>query len=286
MVESAWEIYLTGFMLGLLGAGHCIGMCGGIMSALSLAGSSSDSRVIVSTVPRASISTIILYNTGRIISYTLIGFIFGFISQLAIQSWLASTGLVYLRILAGLLLVLAGLYIADWSKLLARFEKIGVPLWNRLRPISDRLLPVKYSWQALALGVIWGWLPCGLIYSTLALAIAQGNAFSSAGVMFAFGLGTFPALVLAGMATSALKKLFQSASFRGAMGIGLIFFGLWTWWGVYFHLTAHAHHHAHGSENHRNHPASSHHDHHSDATEQQLQKNPDQTPSPHSHHHH
>lgn len=207
---------LSALILGLLGGAHCLGMCGGLMGALTLA---------IPPERRQQRPLLLLaYNTGRILSYALAGLLLG------LAGWLLSSGplAILLRSLAGLLLICMGLYLAGWWSGLTRIEKLGRGLWHHLHPITKRFMPITSPWRALLLGGLWGWLPCGLVYSTLLWAASQGDALHSAALMSAFGLGTLPVLLMTGLAAEQLCKLLRLSSVRVGAGLLVIIFGLWT----------------------------------------------------------
>ena len=237
------EAGLSAFIVGLLGAGHCIGMCGGIASALGLALSDR------TTCPRAYL--LFGYNLGRILSYALAGSVMG---------WLASSfseggDFPVLRVLAGLMMILLGFYLAGWWRLLAHLERVGATLWRFVKPLADRLLPVSSVWQACLLGGLWGWLPCGLIYSALVLAMAQASAVGGALTMFAFGLGTLPAMLLSGVLAHKLGTFLRWRPWRWFNGVLLMLFGLWT-------ITIALQHSGHNSASQMDPGGASQHEHH------------------------
>ena len=210
------EPFIAAFIIGLMGAGHCLGMCGGIMAALSFA---------LGDVSAAKKWRLLLaYNIGRLLSYTCIGLIVGiFGAQIT-----ALGGLFILRLLAGTLLVLMGLYVAGWWRVLVRLEHMGQGLCRYIKPIGDKVMPVKSMAQALVLGSVWGWLPCGLVYSVVVYAVAQANPVGGGLVMLAFGLGTLPAVLLGGASASALKHYLSKRLVQHLMGVLLCAFGAWT----------------------------------------------------------
>lgn len=209
-------LLLSALVLGLLGGGHCIGMCGGLMGALTLA--------IPAEQRQRRLGLLLAYNLGRIASYGLAGLLIG------AAGWTLASGpaATALRLLAGLLLIAMGLYLAGWWSGLTRIEGIGRLLWRRLEPLARRLLPVRNAPRALLLGALWGWLPCGLVYSTLLWAASQGDALDSALLMLAFGLGTLPVLLATGLAAERLTALLRRRGVRIAGGLLVILFGLWT----------------------------------------------------------
>jgi len=214
---------ISALILGLLGGGHCLGMCGGLMGALSLA--------IPAERRHQRLRLLVAYNAGRILSYTAAGLLLG------LAGWALASGplAAVLRSIAGLLLIAMGLYLAGWWSGLTRIEALGRGLWRRLQPITRRFMPITSAQRALLLGGLWGWLPCGLVYSTLLWAASQGDALHSAALMFAFGLGTLPVLLATGLAAERLVGLLRRRGVRVAGGLLVILFGLWTLPGPHQH---------------------------------------------------
>ncbi|AVF56204.1 UNVERIFIED_ORG: sulfite exporter TauE/SafE [Pseudomonas parafulva] len=213
----------SALVLGLLGGGHCMGMCGGLMGALTLA------------IPPAQrgrrLRLLVAYNVGRVLSYTAAGLMLG------MAGWAVanSPAVLVLRIMAALLLIAMGLYLAGWWSGLTRIEAMGRGLWRHIQPVASRLLPVSSLPRALLLGALWGWLPCGLVYSTLLWAASQGNALHSAALMAAFGLGTWPVLLATGLAAERVNRLLRQRSVRVAGGMLVVLFGVWTLPGPHQH---------------------------------------------------
>jgi len=228
--------FAAAFGLGFLGSSHCLAMCGGIAGALGMGtGTVSGRRRLLLAAG---------FNLGRITSYAVIGLLLGGLVQWGTGA--ASTLLAPLRLLAGLLLIAMGCYVAGWWLGLTRLEMLAMPLWRRLQPLAAQLMPVSSLRAALALGAVWGWLPCGLVYSTLAWAASSGNAAATALAMFAFGLGTLPAMLGMTWVGERLGRLRQATALRAAAGVLLILFGAWTAWAVLPLETGnghHAHHH-------------------------------------------
>jgi sulfite exporter TauE/SafE len=155
-----------------------------------------------------------------------------------------SPAVMVLRIIAALLLIAMGLYLAGWWSGLTRIEALGRGLWRYIQPFASRLMPVSSLPRALLLGALWGWLPCGLVYSTLLWAASQGNALDSGLLMLAFGLGTWPVLLATGMAAERLTAVLRKRNVRMAGGLLVILFGLWTLPGPHQQwLMGHAMHH-------------------------------------------
>ncbi|BBV98190.1 sulfite exporter TauE/SafE family protein [Pseudomonas monteilii] len=213
----------SALVLGLLGGGHCLGMCGGLMGALTLA--------IPPEQRGRRLRLLLAYNLGRITSYACAGLLLG----LAGWAVASSPAALALRVLAALLLIAMGLYLAGWWSGLTRIEALGRGLWRHIQPVASRLLPVSSLPRALLLGALWGWLPCGLVYSTLLWAASQGNAGDSAALMLAFGVGTWPVLLATGLAAERVNALLRRRSVRVAGGVLVMLFGVWTLPGPHQH---------------------------------------------------
>ncbi|MFZ2853728.1 MAG: sulfite exporter TauE/SafE family protein [Rhodocyclaceae bacterium] len=214
MPEFSASAYLTLFLVGLLGGTHCVGMCGGIVGALSMGGA-----------PRFSLH--LAYSSGRIFSYALAGALAGALGGLSVSL----SGQLPLRIvlyaLANLMLVALGLYLIGITRALAFTERFGKRLWLHLQPLSKRYLPARSVAQAFPLGLLWGWLPCGLVYSALVTAMTSGSAIEGAGLMLAFGAGTLPNLLLAGLLAVRLRAYAAMPSVRWLAGLLVLGFGIW-----------------------------------------------------------
>jgi sulfite exporter TauE/SafE len=223
---------LSIFMIGMLGSVHCVGMCGGIVSAFSLTASRRVFPMAVTASPavhyvaHSELSTAMAYNLGRIASYASAGAIAGGLAQGA----RALTGISVLQIgaywVANLLLVAIGLYLTGAWKGLASLERMGGLLWRRIQPFTGRLLPLDSLPKAVALGALWGWLPCGMVYSVLLTAMLSGTAVSGALVMAAFGLGTLPTLLTMSLFGARLKTWMQRRPVRVGAGLIVVGFGL------------------------------------------------------------
>ncbi|EWH03849.1 membrane copper tolerance protein [Halomonas sp. BC04] len=140
---------------------------------------------------------------------------------------LSTTARVALQLFAAVMLILMALYIADWWKGLLRVEAVGKRLWRHLEPFGRRLMPVVSMPQAIGLGAIWGWLPCGLVYSMLAWSLASADPVRGALLMAAFGLGTLPALLVTGFAARQLGALIRHRATRALAALSIIAFALW-----------------------------------------------------------
>lgn len=205
---------VSAFLMGLAGGVHCIGMCGGIAGAFTFA------------IPKGGSPSVytLAYNLGRISSYTAAGAVTGYLG--AIASSTVSTTLPILSWISAVFLILLALYISDWWKGLSYLERIGGHLWRKVQPLSKRFLPFKHPGYALGYGMVWGWLPCGLVYTALTWSLASGSAFDGAMFMMLFGLGTFPALVATSLGASFLLPVLQHRFTRNIVAICLILFAI------------------------------------------------------------
>ena len=207
----------SAFILGLFSTVHCMGMCGGIIGALSL---SLPDNLRRQRLPH--VFFVSLYNLGRILSYTFAGLVVGYIGAEAAAYTDMSGGPSMLRYTGVVLMIAIGLYLAGWFPQLSKVERIGVPLWKLLEPIGRRLVPVTTMPRALLYGLVWGWLPCGMVYFVLVWALTSGSATQGALTMAAFGLGTLPSLLAAGLAVSSLERFTRSKMTRQLVGVLVI----------------------------------------------------------------
>ena len=231
-MEFMLSAYITAFLLGLFSTVHCLAMCGSVIGALTL---SLPQQVRESQ--RRLLPYVFIYNLGRIMSYAIAGAIVGVLS-----SPLADIGgHIILRWLSIIVMIAMGLYLAGWFPSFAKMERIGAPIWRILQPIGHKLIPVRAFSQAFWLGAVWGWLPCGLVYAALAMAITVGEPINAALVMVSFGLGTLPAVMSAGVFAGLLASLARAKPMRQLAGISIIVMALLTLLLPHQHsLTSHA----------------------------------------------
>ncbi|GGW71137.1 hypothetical protein GCM10008111_29060 [Alishewanella tabrizica] len=195
-------------------------MCGGIVAALQMAMPATD---------RAEKFRLQLFlSLGRLTTYAVFGGLVGYFGASAMS--LAGISLLWLRLVAGLLLIAMALYIARLWFGLTQLERLGQRLWRHVQPYTKALLPLNSPSKAYRYGVLWGFLPCGLVYSTLSWSLASGSAAAGALLMFMFGLGTLPALLSFGAAANALTTLKNQPSFRYIAALLLALYGGYTIW--------------------------------------------------------
>lgn len=211
---------ITAFLLGLSGAGHCLVMCGGIAAGIG----SQQSNTLRP----------IFFNLGRILTYCFAGLVVA-----SVGFWLKDQHqwLMYgLRSIAGILLIFMGLYIARWLLWLTRLEQLGEYVWNPIKPMVAPLVRSQDNASAIKLGMLWGFLPCGLIYSTLTWVGANQEPLMGGIAMLFFGLGTLPAMLTSSFAAKALLSIMQKKWIKQASGLLLITYGAWTLFSVWKHF--------------------------------------------------
>ena len=165
---------------------------------------------------RTQLSMAIAYNIGRVLSYVFLGALVAAIGHSIVNTIPDIAAPV--RLASGLLIVVVGLQVAFGWRFLAPLEKAGARIWNRIAPAANSLLPVTSMPKALGLGLLWGWLPCGLVYSVLLLAATTADPLQGGLVMISFGLGTMPAMIATGISASRLSQFMS----RNRLGAGLL----------------------------------------------------------------
>lgn len=220
--------YIAAFVVGMFGGVHCVGMCGGIVSALTFSLPPGRRQNIGNLLPM-----LLAYNTGRIISYMLAGALMGGLGAtfLAVLNPVSVANFNFgLKIFAALFMLALGLYLAGIWQGVAKIEKAGRVLWRWIEPFGRRFMPVDSPAKALPLGFIWGWLPCGLVYSVLAWTFSTGNITKGALLMLAFGLGTLPVLLLMGTAAAVLTRFTRHPTVKRIAGLLVTTLGILMLW--------------------------------------------------------
>jgi len=206
---------VAAFFAGLLGGVHCAGMCGGLVSAFSL------------TLPgstRRPLAYQLSCNLGRIATYVLLGAVAG------ASAALFNRALPVQRVLfaaSNIMLIGLGLYLAGVFPRFAMIEGIGRGPWRLVQPLLARALPVDSIGKAVVAGLLWGLLPCGLVYSGVVLALASASTMRGALIMAAFGAGTLPNLLAMGLLAGRLQPLLQDRRIRAAAGTVIAASGVW-----------------------------------------------------------
>jgi sulfite exporter TauE/SafE len=212
--------FVSAFIVGLAGGVHCVGMCGGIVGALSYA------------IPKnaSPFPYTIMYNLGRILSYSLAGGLSGYLGVVFANQ--VTQGLVVLQFISAVFLMLLAAYISGVWAALTKVETLGRHIWAYLQPISRRFIPFTSPLSALPYGMIWGWLPCGLVYSVLTWSLASGSFTNGALLMIGFGMGTLPIMILMSLGFTSIQQTIQRPIVRHLMGITLFLFACTQLWAV------------------------------------------------------
>lgn len=219
--------YLVAFITGLLGGVHCFGMCGGIVGALTLGVSKEKSK-------HSQIAILLGYNIGRISGYVVAGAIVAFLGSSLVDLTGIQSVKQVLAVIASLFMIALGLYLAGLWQGIAKIEAVGGKLWKYIQPLTKRFMPVTGIQQAIPLGFLWGWLPCGLVYTALIWTLSAGSALQGALIMLAFGLGTLPNLLAMGVIATHLAKWVRNPNIRLAAGLLVVGMGVLTLFRSYF----------------------------------------------------
>ena len=209
------------FVVGFFSTAHCLSMCGSIMGALTL---SLPSEV------RGGMSRfllfVMLYNLGRISIYVILGVAAGFTGQLLGDGLDGTAWRQVASVIAAVTIILIGLYLTGWVPWLRNMDRLGGGLWRLVEPFGRRLLPVRTPTAALLAGLVWGWLPCGLVYYALILALPLSDPVMSGLFMLAFGFGTMPVMVATGVFAGWLSRLGRNVRLRQVAGVLVILMGI------------------------------------------------------------
>ena len=237
-----WALFLAAFSMGLFGSPHCLGMCGGIVTAFGL------SMQHVSDSKKNGL--ILTYHLGRLISYALLGLIASLVGVAIFQSIMSNSAP---RIVLGAVLVLIGLAMLGLP-LFNELEKFGMRFWQSLAPLRKKVFPIDSFGKALFAGLLWGFLPCGLVYGALMMAIAGNNIATGAALMFVFGLGTMPMLIATQKTVGMLQSSIKNFRLRQINGVIMMLSGLAV---IFIPMMMH-HNHNHVSHNQGSHSHASH----------------------------
>lgn len=223
--------FSAALLAGIAGSAHCLVMCGGLSGALSMRGARADAWV---------------YHAGRLGGYTTAGAVFGLFGaslSSAVNLPMLST---IARVAAGLLVILVAVRVLFGLNALTWVERLGAWFWKLLRPLATHAVGNRSPARSLLLGLLWGWLPCGLVYSILLLAALSGEALRGAGIMIAFGIGTLPAMLTGSMLGAQMNRWLGVRQGRRLSGAVLLLFGLWLAWAALPLQSQHAGHHDDG----------------------------------------
>lgn len=217
----------SAFLVGLLGGVHCVGMCGGIVGAFSM---QLNLRGYVSG--RQNRKAWLLYHSGRLLSYSVAGMLAGGLGELFLDTELRHAQHILL-LLAGFMMVGLGLYLAGWWFGVGYIERLGSLLWKRIQPLSARLTPALTPARMVLMGVLWGWLPCGLVYSVLIWSLSAGSVASGGMLMLAFGLGTLPLMLTISLSATHWFRHLQHPAVRRVAGVLVMAYGASILFNVY-----------------------------------------------------
>lgn len=203
-----WLALGAALLTGLMGGVHCAAMCGGIATGFSAMG------------PRAGWRYAIEPNVGRVLGYVLAGAAVGLFGRALVDVANVDGLATALRAAAGAVLIIIGLRMLDRGGRLAMLAKPGAAVWNALRPLQRPLLPADRTHKRVALGMLWGWMPCSLSTTLLLAAWLQGDAMRGALTMAAFGFGTLPVMLpLTWSGARIGQRLQRGAARRWAAGL-------------------------------------------------------------------
>lgn len=250
---TALTLPLTALTTGFLGSVHCLGMCGGISGTIALGATrparagnpgtsfpdsipivvARGSAPVLSSRQTHSLSTpqtnVLAFNAGRVASYMVAGALAGTVGGVIGQGWVISETLnarMFLFLFANLLIVATGLYLMGLPQILAPLERAGGHLWRRIAPYTKKLLPMNTAPRAALFGMLWGWIPCGMVYAMLLSAMGAGSAAGGMATMLAFGIGTLPAMIVVGWAAGSVQRWTRDSRVRLAAGAAVVAMGL------------------------------------------------------------
>ena len=204
-------------LLGFSSSLHCIGMCGGIIGALSYSPQQGSARLRFCLIGS--------YNLGRISSYCVAGVLTGGLSALVIPTS-SEVAFMLLQSVASLFLLALGFHIAGLLPQLKTIESVGMKFWNLLRPVAGKLVPANTPVKGFAAGMVWGWLPCGLVYSVLAWTLSAQDPWMGGLYMLFFGVGTLPSMLLTGLFSNTVFQLARKSTIRKITGIVIVLMAL------------------------------------------------------------
>ncbi|MEO5363571.1 MAG: sulfite exporter TauE/SafE family protein [Magnetococcus sp. DMHC-8] len=216
------SLHIEPLVIGLFSTLHCLVMCGGIVGALTVS-----LPVPVRQDPYRLLEYLLAYNTGRILSYAMAGFLAGLFGEAVVN--LFNLDQYHARVLYAvnsLILVGVGLYVAGWLPGMVLLENLGARIWTGIEPLAQRLLPVHSRSQALVFGAVWGWFPCGLTYSVLLWAALMGGMLKGALAMAAFGVGTLPGIFMASYFSGHLSSIRRHRLIKKVLGVGIVLLAL------------------------------------------------------------
>lgn len=276
------SILIAALAMGFFGSPHCLGMCGGIITAFGIS--------MQNRTPAQRLLLITGYHLGRLVSYLILGLIAVWFGQELLAPFLTNNNLP--RYILGGAFVFVGLMMLGLP-VLTQLEKIGLGLWNRLAPVRAKVLPIDSLPKALAAGLLWGFLPCGMVYGalvmTVSLAVQANSHWVAPMFMGLFWLGTLPMLLATGSVIALLRQKIQRFNLRIFSGIIMIIAGVASalFMPIMHSIGGHDHHHGHAhhahSDSHANHES---HTHESHASHESHADHTNHNEHSHDHHKH
>lgn len=215
-----WLVLGAALMSGLLGGVHCAAMCGGIATGLSFGQKAAN--------PAAQWLSALQPNLGRVLGYTLAGAIVGGVGHGLVSIAQMPTLALIMRMAVGVMMIVVALRLLDPKGAFNPLARPGRALWQRLQPLQRGLLPADTALKRIAIGMLWGWLPCGLSATLLATAWLQASTFNGALTMTAFGLGTLPIMLPLTWSGARLGQRLQHGGVRVAAGVLVLLAGVVT----------------------------------------------------------
>lgn len=207
-------------LAGLAGSAHCLAMCGGMAGALGMRARNASGET--------QLLHVVLYHAGRLTGYSAAGFVCGLAGSALVVLNRGSALVGALRIASGVLMLLIAARIALRWNALGPLERLGAQFWRWLRPLAIKQASSVGARGSLLLGLLWGWLPCALVYSMLLFATLSRSAWVGAAILFAYGIGTLPSMLGATLLGGQLQRLVNRSTWRMATGALLAAFGVWT----------------------------------------------------------
>lgn len=228
------SLFLAAFLVGIAGGVHCVGMCGGIVMAVTMRSAAmhhvSPGAGALAAGSRGGAELLLFqlaFNLGRVATYGVIGGAVGAVGSLGLLLESVFPVQLALRVVASALVILVGLYVAGYGSSVVRgLERAGGGIWRVAQRVGGGFFPPDTPGRALVAGSVWGLLPCGLVYGVLATALVSGSAGRGAAIMLAFGLGTLPTLIAAGLLADRLRRALQRPAVRLAAGALVVALGV------------------------------------------------------------
>jgi sulfite exporter TauE/SafE len=212
-----WLVVGAALLSGLLGGVHCAAMCGAIATSLSFGQKTAN--------PATQWLHALQPNLGRVLGYTVAGAIAGGFGHGLVAVAQMPTLALVMRIAVGLMMLVVAIRLLDPSGRFNPLARPGRALWQRLQPLQRALLPADTAFKRIGIGLLWGWLPCGLSATLLATAWLQASVFNGALTMLAFGLGTLPVMLPLTWSGARLGQRLQRGGLRAAAGAFVLLAG-------------------------------------------------------------